>query len=144
MQLAACRCYMHGFHLVMGSIFPDSWAARLVSQAQRIVTFFRSSHIPLSKLYQEAHRIGITTLLVTPNKTRCTSVADMLASILKFKLPLQSVANGSVVKDSKVRRLVHNDRFWMDGKSISSILEPFSLVVVAIQAKDSLLADVFR
>ena len=135
---------MHGFHLVIGSILSHAWAAAIVSKAQRLVTYFRSSHMPLGKLYEEARRLGVTTSLVTSNKTRFTSVADMLASLLKFKLPFQTIGLPTIVKDSRIRGIIHDDQFWMDLKTISTLLQPFSQVVVAIQAKEALLADVFR
>ena len=135
---------MHGFYFVIGSILSHAWAKTIVSRAQRLVIYFRSSHILLSKLYEEARRQGITTSLVTSNKTRFTSVADMLASLLKFKLPFQSVGNGVIVKEGKVRSIIYDDQFWMNLKTLSTLLQPFSQVVTAIQAKEALLADVFR
>ena len=135
---------MHGFHLVIGSILSYTWAAALVSRAQRLVTHFRNSHIPLGKLYQEARRQGVTTSLISSNKTRFTSVADMLAALLKFKLPFQNIGTAAIVKDGRISEIIHDDRFWLDLKSISTLLQPFSQVVIAIQAKRALLADVFR
>ena len=135
---------MHRFHLVIGSILSHAWAAAIVTKAQRLVTYFRSSHIPLGKLYEEGRRQGVTTCIETSNKTRFTSVAEMLASLLKFKLPFQSVGNGVIVKDGRVRSIIHDDQFWMNLKILSNLLQPFSQVVVAIQDKQALLADVFR
>lgn len=67
----------------------------------------------------------------------------MLASLLKFKLPFQSVGNGVIVKDGKIRSTIHDDQFWMDLKTLSTLLQPFSQLVTAMQAKGALLADVF-
>jgi hypothetical protein len=138
------RCYMHGFHLVIGSILSYAWAKAVVADAQRIVTYFKASHFPLEKLYGERDRQGIKTGLVTSNATRFTSVADMMNSLLVLRHALQSIASAALVTVPRVLKINKSDRFWINLKSISMMLQPFTLVVMAIQHKEALLADVFR
>jgi hypothetical protein len=135
---------MHGFHLVIGSILAFPWAKAIVGNAQRVVTYFKASHLSSHKLHQERLSKGIKTGLVTSNTTRFTSVADMISSLLLLKLCLQSISNSQLVKAPKVLKIIESDRFWINLKTISAMLQPFTLVVMAIQKKDALLADVFR
>lgn len=87
----SCRCMMHAFSLVIGSILGHPWAKDLVSKAQQIVTYFRSSHRPLALLHQEAKAMGITTGPVSANTTRFTSVHACLDSLRKLEDPLKVV-----------------------------------------------------
>jgi hypothetical protein len=126
------RCYMHGFHLVIGSILAFPWAKAIVGNAQRVVTYFKASHMGVHKLYEESRRQGIKTGLVTSNTTRFTSVADMNQSLLLLKLCLQSISNSALVKVQRVLKIIQSDRFWTNLKTISAMLQPFTLVVMAI------------
>lgn len=53
-----CRCCMHAFGLLLGSILCHFWAAALVKQAQVVVTYFGASHRPWAMLLKEAARLG--------------------------------------------------------------------------------------
>ena len=67
--LCLCRCMMHGFNLVLGSVLSFPWAQRLVVSAQRVVTYFKASHMPLALLRDAAERNNINTGLRSANKT---------------------------------------------------------------------------
>jgi hypothetical protein len=49
---------MHAFALLLGSILALPWAKELVTNAQRVVTFFRASHQPLALLRPAADELG--------------------------------------------------------------------------------------
>lgn len=135
---------MHGFHLVIGSFLSHKWATKIVSMAQKIVTYFRSSHLPLSKLRACAAAMKIHASLKTSNVTRFTSVADMMYSVLSLRGPLQNVSTDKELVKGAVSKIIADDLFWVNLRTLSMLLEPFSQVMVAIQKKTALLADVFR
>ncbi len=89
--LHGCRCMMHGFGLVMGSMLAHPWAKKLVVAAQKLVTFFRASSRPMALLRQEAALQGIFTTLSSSNKTRMTSVQICINSVLVLKDPIKSL-----------------------------------------------------
>lgn len=68
----------------------------------------------------------------------------MLASVLKIQLPPHNVGTPAIISKDSIRALVYGNIFWTDITNLSTLLELFSKIVVAIQAKGVLLADVFR
>ncbi|KAK9786171.1 hypothetical protein WJX73_009138 [Symbiochloris irregularis] len=84
------RCMMHAISLAIGSIMGHAWANGWITQAQRLVSYIRSSHLPLSTLSDVAKQQGIRTGLSTSNATRFTSVHMMIVSILKLAASVPS------------------------------------------------------
>lgn len=92
------RCFMHGFSLCIGSILGHPDAVKIVSQAQRIVTYFNASHIPHSQLKATAKAQGINTGLKTSNSTRFTSVINCCESVAANKDPLRTLVRDDIRK----------------------------------------------
>jgi hypothetical protein len=76
-----CRCMMHSFSLLIGSILGHEWSKELVANAQLLVCYFRAAHKPLGLLRKEASRLGIRASLARANATRFTSVHMCLESV---------------------------------------------------------------
>ena len=82
-----CRCSMHAFALLLVSILSHEWAADVVSNAQRIVTYFRSSAVPLQQLRDCIKQSGIKGGgLVSSNKTRFTPVHLVRALLTRLHI----------------------------------------------------------
>ncbi len=72
----------------------------------------------------------------------------MLQSVVNMDLPLHAVVNlhPEDIKDKQgeVKPIIENRQFWAGAEVLSSLLVPFSQVVMAIQAKSATVADVTR
>lgn len=139
---------MHAFSLVIGSILSHNIAVAAVKKAQRIVTYFRASHMALSTLQEDAKKRGITTGLVSSNTTRFTSVCMCIDSVLRLRRVLEGIAEMQppVIQKQEVVDTIldKSGDFWGQLQLLGVLLRPFSLVVTAIQSKTALLADVYR
>jgi len=54
LSVLCCRCYMHAFGLVLGSVMAHPFARQRIAQAQRVVSYFHASHLPLALLREAA------------------------------------------------------------------------------------------
>jgi hypothetical protein len=137
---------MHGFNLVLGSVLSFPWAQRLVVSAQRVVTYFKASHMPLALLRDAAERNNINTGLRSANKTRFTSKHDCIKSVLTnqpaFTILLQQHRNA--ITNADVVDILEDHTFWADLSQLDKVLAPLSKVIMAVQANRSMLADVCR
>ena len=83
---------MHAFSLTIGSMLGHSFAKELVTEAQKVVTFFRASTRALAVLTAEARHLNISKVKpVTSNTTRFTSVHNCLASLVTLQQALKNV-----------------------------------------------------
>ena len=163
-----CRCMMHAFGLVIGSLLGHKWANSIVKQAQQLVTFFRASHKALKFLRIAAELRKITKLLRTANATRFTSVANMLDSVLGLEQALLTVAaehpeifkakakravdshdtegkkEVNETNGQKVLATIQSRTFWAKLEPLCQLLDPLTRVTQAVQAADATLASVFR
>ncbi len=92
----ACRCMMHGFALVIGSLLAHSWAASIIKRAQVLVRYFRNSHQQHAKLQQLAEQQGITIGLQRANTTRFTSAYLCLDSVRKYEPVFRALLQSEV------------------------------------------------
>ncbi len=136
---------MHAFSTTMASVMGHKYAGDLITRAQKIVTFFRASHQPLELLNRLAKSMGIKRTLVTSNKTRFTSVHASIESVVRLQSVLQEIARQRTALLSKeVVKIISEDMFFVKLKQLCRLLEPFSLVIAAVQAARTTLADVMR
>ncbi|KAK9918755.1 hypothetical protein WJX75_006629 [Coccomyxa subellipsoidea] len=140
------RCYMHAFSLVIGSILSHKQATDTVKKCQRIVTYFKASHQAKARQEADAKQRGIYTGLVSSNTTRFTSVCMCIESLLKLRRPLEAIADlqPPIITKADVRAAIDDPSFWLMLQTLAVLLRPFTLVVMAIQSKTALLADVHR
>ncbi len=136
---------MHAFSTTMGSVMGHPYAQALTTQAQTLVTFFRASHQPLFFLRQFAQSMNIRRMLITSNKTRFTSVHASLESVVRLQTPLQEIARQHPkLLSKKVLNIINDYSFFAKLRQICELLEPFTLVIAAVQAARTTLADVMR
>ena len=136
---------MHAYALVMGGMLSHPWAANVVTQAQRVVTFFRASHKCLSDLNEAKSALRIKAGLVTSNKTRFTSVEQCLTSVQRMEPALRMVvgAQGSTVK-REVAAIIRSPSFWAKLGVLLKLLEPISQVIMAVQGAQTTFGDTVR
>ncbi|DBA77178.1 TPA: hypothetical protein ACH3X1_009752 [Trebouxia sp. C0004] len=129
----------------MASVMGHKYATGLITRAQKLVTFFRASRQPLALLKKLAGNMGIKRMLITSNKTRFTSVHASLESVVRLQSALQEIARQQASLLSKeALNIINDDMFFVRLKQICRLLEPFSLVIAAVQAARTTLADVMR
>lgn len=136
---------MHAFSTCMGSLLGHNWAQRLIKRVQKMVTGIRASHKPKALLEKIAKRMGIKRMLITSNKTRFTSVHASIESVLRLQPALQEVLREEPgCLTDKLVKYISDDMFFIMIKQLCKILEPFTLVIQAVQAACATLADVTR
>ena len=137
---------MHSFSLVVGSLLGHPWAKDIIKKAQKVVTYFNASTRGHSLLMLAAAAQNIKGKLQTSNTTRFTSVHIMLQSVLNMDQPLHAVLNqhAADIKQDEVKHIIGDRQFWAAADVLSKLLNPFSQVVMAIQAKTATVADVTR
>ena len=136
---------MHAFSTCMGSLLGHNWAQRLIKRVQKMVTGIRASHKPKALLEKIAKRMGIKRMLITSNKTRFTCVHASVESVLRLQPALQEVLREEPgCLTDKLVKYISDDMFFIMIKQLCKILEPFTLVIQAVQAACATLADVTR
>ncbi|DBB02777.1 TPA: Potassium transporter, variant 3 [Trebouxia sp. C0004] len=139
------RCMMHAFNTCMGSLLGHAWAKKIVKRNQKMVTSVRASHLPLTELGMIANRMGITRMLITSNKTRFTSVHASMESVVRLQPALTELADKQpYLLTDKALALITDDMFFIKLKKLCYLLEPFTLVIHAVQSNDTTAADVMR
>ena len=147
-------CMMHGFALILKSVLAHSFATTLISTAQRVVTFFRSSHQPLALLANCAAELGVRGGLKTSNQTRITSVHMCLESVLRLEeafkrfLKLRDTPGfpAGLNKPEKRELLatLEDRTFWCKLEALCKLLEPLTKVIMAVQGAQTTIADLAR
>ena len=136
---------MHAFALVMTSCVSHPYFQARVAEAQRVVTYFRASHRPLALLDEEIDRLRIAGGgLQTSNKTRFTSVHNMLLSVVRCEHPLRLVAaqaDAIPPRQQAIKDIINSSKFWMDLQLLCKLLLPFTQVIMAVQAREATLAS---
>ena len=136
---------MHAFITCMLSVMGHPLAQQIISQAQRLVTFFRASHQPLFLLNKLAASMGVKRTLITSNKTRFSSVHASLESVSRLQSALQElVRQHPRLCTAAVMATIGSDMFFVRLKQICKLLEPFTLVMAAVQAARATIADAMR
>ena len=137
---------MHCFSTCMGSIMGHKWAKTIVSRAQSVVTFFRTSHKPLGLLKQNAAAKGIKHMLITSNKTRFTPVHAMLESVLRLRESLMWLVSEhrTLLSATVLAAFPDHEELFLGISQLCQLLVPFTLVIHAVQSDDATVADVMR
>lgn len=141
---------MHAFALLLGTMLSHAWARNIVTKAQKIVMYFKASHLPLGLLKAEAkQQLGVTGKhagLRTANTTRFTSVHMMLSSVFQLERALKFVVqkHGRDIQSAQVKSYINDPSFWKSLEQLVRLLQPLTEVIMAIQGDHSTLADVTR
>jgi hypothetical protein len=140
---------MHAFALLLGSVMAHDWSKDLITNAQKIVTYFNASHKPLA-LFREAlaQQPGQKVGLQSSNSTRLTSAQLCESSVLRnqgtFSTMLAKPGGKEAVNNGAVLQLLENLHFFGDLRALDAVLQPICWVIMAVQRKDTTLADITR
>jgi hypothetical protein len=140
---------MHAFALLLGNMMTHDWAKDLLVKAQKIVVYINSSHKPRA-LFLEAlkQRQGQQVGLQTSNGTRLTSSQLCESSVLKnestFQTMLEIPGALEAFTSAAVVALLQDRQFFMDLEKLDAVLSPIAWVIMAVQRKDTSLADITR
>jgi hypothetical protein len=149
-------CMMHGFALILKSVLAHPEAAKLVADAQRIVTFFEASHQPQAFLLKCAKEVNITTKLQSSCQTRITSVHYSFESLLTLESAFKKLLEYKDKKDpsfpptlleAKKRWLLErlaSRTFWSQLECLCKLLQPLTQVIIAVQSATATLCDLTR
>jgi hypothetical protein len=147
LQFSEHRCAMHGFNLVLGSIMAFPWAKDLVVRSQQVVTYFRASHQAMAVLRAAAAKVNVRRELHSSNTTRMTSSNECTSSVQAnspaFTVVLQS-DDAAAIKSAAVLAILKSREFWESLEQLNKLLEPLSVVIMAVQGHNTTLADVCR
>lgn len=146
---------MHGLALAMAAVAGCTESKRwgfgttqaLLSAAQRVVTYFRASHMPLAALRAAADMFKISTGLKTSNTTRLSSVYICVDSVVKLELAFRYLLTNEpqvLDKAPAVRSILERPNIWENWKLLCRLLEPIAKVIEAVQRDHATLADVTR
>ena len=129
----------------MGSILGHPWVKRLLKRGQKLITFINASHRPHALLKQTAAALGIKRLLVTSNKTRFTSVHASIESIVRLQPAREKIVRQNPgMMSAEVEGIITDDMMFLHMKQICKLLEPSTLVIMAVQSDECTLADIQR
>ncbi|GFR45354.1 hypothetical protein Agub_g6725 [Astrephomene gubernaculifera] len=154
-HILTVRCFMHAFNLVMASVSSHPVAKAIITKAQRVVTYFRASHMAggllrgVVDLKIKAGEMERARALATSNKTRFTSVLMCLESVLYNELALRAVvaihhATLFAKDNTDVAGIITDDEFWSGLRELVSVQEPFGKVIMAVQKDSATLGCVTR
>lgn len=136
---------MHAFSTCMGSTFGHPWVKRLLKRGQKLITFINASHRPHALLKQTAAALGIKRLLVTSNKTCFTSVHASIESIVRLQPALEKIVRQHPgMMPGEVEGIITDEVMFLHMQQVCKLLEPFTLVIMAVQSDECTLADVQR
>jgi hypothetical protein len=140
---------MHAFGLLLGSVMGHPWSSDLLVKAQKIVTYFNASHKPLA-LFREAakQQPGKQVGLQSSNSTRLTSVQLCESSVLvnqgTFTNLLATPEGRAAINSRPVLALLEDLHFFGDLHLLDAVIQPISWVIMAVQRRDTTLADITR
>lgn len=137
---------MHAFALLLGSVTAHTWASTLVTNAQKVVTYFQASHQPLALFRAAQQQLPGSVRppeLASSNATRLTSVQLCVQSVLKNQAAFNSM-DKAVINNNTVLGLVQDLQFFADLGKLNALLRPICFVIMAVQRQTITLADVTR
>ena len=122
------------------------WSKSIVTDCQKIVTYFRNSHQPNAFLENTSKILNISNRLKSSNTTRITSVYLSIQSVQANECSIKQVCqqNQDIIKNKEVKRIIASRLFWSNLEVLCNFLEPFSKVITSIQSNFASLADVTR
>ncbi len=98
---------MHGFTLVMASVFGFPWAAAILKSCKKLVRTVNASHNLTNWLRDEIKSLKKLpaykhlTWLVQAATTRCTTLYNCIRSVLEFKTAIENVVRAHKAKLTK-------------------------------------------
>ncbi len=140
---------MHGFALVMGSVFGFPWAAAILKSCNKLVRTINASHNLTNWLRDEIKGLKNLpaykhlTWLVQAATTRFTTLYKCMRSVLDFKTAIENVVRAHKAKLTKTDasdaqkalvKQVENYKFWAELAVLTPLAEPFNKVCPILTA----------
>ena len=140
-----CRCMMHGFALIMGSIFGHSWANKTLKKCQKLVTATKASHKLRKWMRDEMALLKQTnpvkykdlTWLVVAATTRFSSTYNCMLSVLQLQTAFNNMKDkheaelthkNATAGMTAVVQIINSNVFWKELESLTPIAKPFNQV----------------
>jgi hypothetical protein len=144
-------CAAHGLELLAKDLSSNDLMKNTLAECVSIVKWF-SRHIQLGGLatlreYQK-ETMGHESALILPSLTRWNSRLACIQSLCKTKGALFETVTSkswpsSGYDETRIKRLISDDRFWSHLNFATDILQPVKIAIMLAQADDSLLSDVY-
>lgn len=133
---------MHGFALMMGSVFGHKWAAIVLKQCQKLVTVTKASHKLRFWLRTEMDLLKLSdhvlykdlTWLVTIATTCFSSTYNCMLSVLRLQQAFQNMLQKHQLElngrkaTAGMTAAVKSKVFWKDLNILTPIAKPFNQV----------------
>lgn len=131
---------MHGFALIMGSVFGHSWAVKVLKQCQKLVTSTKASHKLRHWLRTEMDLLKLSdpvlykdlTWLVLAATTRFSSTYNCMLSVLRLQQAFNNMLqkHEAELTGSKAtagqKAAVQIIKSWRDLDILTPVAKPFN------------------
>jgi len=142
-----CRCMMHGYALVMGSVFEHPWARNILKLCQTLVSVVKSSHkltdwlrVEFQLLRDNDVQHKHLTWLVQAATTRFSSMYICMYSVYAMEVAFKNMVNNhrteldkkATDKQKAAVNVINNRDFWRDLEALTPVARPFNQVLPCI------------
>ncbi|GBC50085.2 ribonuclease H-like domain-containing protein [Rhizophagus irregularis DAOM 181602=DAOM 197198] len=140
------RCIAHFINLITKQIMGHDMAKQTIKSCNRIISFFKQSHI-VGKLLADA----ATTLqiegggLKTYSETRWTSMYEAANSVSRLQIALEHVLmnNPDEITNKSVKRSIKGSEFFVNVNKLTKVLKPIKTAITLLEGASTNLADYF-
>lgn len=136
---------MHGFALIMGSVFGHSWAKKTLKKCQKLVTVVKASHKLSKWMRDEMAMLKQTnpvvykdlTWLVVAATTRFSSTYNCMLSVLQLQTAFRNMKDKHLAELTHKKatvgmtaavQIISSNVFWRELESLTPIAKPFNQV----------------
>ncbi|KAK7008485.1 DUF659 domain-containing protein [Favolaschia claudopus] len=136
-------CFVHQLNTLIGEICQYLGAKKTIQLANKIVTFFNSSHFWGGQLKMVATAEEISRGLKSNCESRCVVLHQTPLGTLIARPDARKPTNGLSAINADVVKAIqdHNDTFWPMLKQIIRVAKPFVDVIAACEGRSATLAD---
>ncbi|KAE9397467.1 hypothetical protein BT96DRAFT_860176, partial [Gymnopus androsaceus JB14] len=144
-------CFLHTANTAVGEICAFPTIKKVISAANKVVTFFDSSHYWGGQLVEEAKKINITRKLKKNCESRWYAITLLANSVREHRQALQAICvrddarrkvNGlSAVNADVIRTVLSNESFWPRLNQLLRAVKPLVDVIGACETRKTTLAD---
>ncbi|CAB4413287.1 unnamed protein product [Rhizophagus irregularis] len=139
------RCMAHAINLISKDICSTSFANRILTKCNTIVTYFKKSHQGGSALREEAKACDINGGgLKKCADTRWHTMYDCVDSIMRHKVPLENLkCEKPETLSTAVLSVLRSRAFFDDVRALAFTLRPIKQSIAALESQSCTLADCF-
>ncbi|KAJ7229317.1 ribonuclease H-like domain-containing protein, partial [Mycena haematopus] len=151
-------CFLHSLNTLIGEISSYPMIKKIISKANRTVTFFNGSHYWGGQLMAEAKRLNITRGLKKNCESRWYALILLCLSVTSHRTPLtitclrpdaQKKTNGlsavnhrtSAVNADVISIILHAPEFWLLVNQLTRITKPIVDAIGNCESRQTTLAD---